>query len=196
MIELPEKPAPRGVAPRLIDFSTTQRSAGGGVTEVILRPGTRWAADFSFPPMRPDLRRVFTARLVRAKAEGLRLAWPLGQVRQGNPGTPVVDGTGAMGTALPLRGLNPGYAAKEGYWLSLTDGDGLSYLHQVQALAVADNAGEATLAVWPPLRGEFADGDAVNLVAPVLEGILTGDMGWELPLGDRVPLSFTLEERA
>src|SRR3546814_10400759 len=74
-------------------------------------------ANISFPPMLPSVSRIFIARLLKAKREGLRIPYPLIDVPQGAPGSPVVDGADQSGTTINLRGLTPGYAAKEGYWL-------------------------------------------------------------------------------
>src|SRR3546814_1909417 len=69
----------------------------------------------------PILSRIFIARLLKAKREGLRIPYPLIDVPQGAPGSPVVDGADQSGTTINLRGLTPGYAAKEGYWLSIEE---------------------------------------------------------------------------
>lgn len=196
MIELPASPAPRDVSPRLLSFDLTLRPATGAAVTLIARPGSRFAADFAFPPMMPDAARVFVARLLKAKSEGLRMPFPLLGVSQGIPGTPVVDGAGQAGTSLAVRGLNPGYVAKEGWWLSIEDADGQHYLHVVTAPATADGTGDATLSIHPPLRSPFADGDTVHLAKPMIEGLVTSDVQWPLPVNRRVELSFTIEEAA
>jgi hypothetical protein len=147
--------------------------------------------------MSPATARLFQARLARAKAEGLRMPWPLLGVPQGAPGAPVVNGSGAAGTGLPLRGLSRGYRVLEGYWLNVTDAGGQIYLHQASARADAAGDGTATLGVWPPLRSVLADGSAVQLAKPEIMGLVTSDVGWELPVNRLISgLTFTVEESA
>lgn len=194
---LPDGVTTAHAKPMLKDPGFVQRSAGGGASTFIDRPGARFAAEISFPPLRPEKARALVTRLQQARGDGLSLRWPLLGAGQGIPGTPTVDGALAAGTSLPVKGLNPGYAAKEGYWLSIRDADGVSYLHQVTALVVADGTGDATMAVWPPLRGVFVDGDDIELRAPVIEGLVTSDIEWELPANRIVtPPSITIEEVA
>lgn len=196
MIELPASPAPRDVSPRLIDFGIVLRPATGAAITRIERPGSRFSAEFSFPPMMPEVARVFVSRLLQAKAEGLRMPFPLLGVSQGLPGSPVVDGAGQSGTTLLVRGFTANYLVREGYWLSIEDADGQHYLHNAVAAVAADATGDASLTIWPPLRVPFADGDAVHLAKPMIEGLVTSEASWPLPVSKRVEVSFTLEEAA
>lgn len=195
MIILPENPAPNSAAPSLLDFGFLQRPATGAAALRVDRPGSRWRLQFSYPTMRADVARPYISRLIAAKREGLRIAFPLQGVSQGSPGSPVVDGSGASGTSLPVRGLNPGYTAKEGYWLTIIDSDGVHYLHNVCATVVADSAGEATLTIEPMLRAPMADGDVILLARPLVEGVIDGDVSWNDELAGLINgLTFTLEE--
>lgn len=193
MIELPESPAPNGMEPALLDYGGVLRGAS---TIRIDRPGSRYRIGFSYPPMKPDTARKFTARLQRAKREGVRVTLPL-LVHQSFPGAPVVDGAGQAGTTLSVRGLTPGYAAKEGFWLTLIEADGTAYLHSLAATAIADAAGNADFEIEPPLRAPFADGAAIELAAPWIEGFVDGDeWGWSVPVNRLIAVGFTVEEFA
>lgn len=195
MIELPLSPAPNGVSPRLIDYGFTMRSPTGGAALRLDRAGSRFAAEVSFPPMKADTARVFVSRLLDAKSEGLRIEFPLLDVSQGNPGSPVVDGAGQAGKTLAVRGLNPGYVCKEGYWLSIEDADGQHYLHNVRATVRADSSGDATLAITPALRVPFADGATIHLAKPMIEGLVDGnEWSWQLPVNKLIALAVTIEE--
>jgi hypothetical protein len=197
VIVLPADPAPRNVAPQLLDFGTILRPGTGAPAVRINRNGTRWQAQFTMPAMTTLTARLFQARLARAKNEGLRMPWPLLGVPQGAPGSVVVNGTGAAGTNLPVRGLSRGYRVLEGYWLNVTDADGQIYLHQAAARADAASDGTATLAVWPPLRAVLADGSMVQLARPEIMGLVTSDVNWELPVNRVISgLTFTVEESA
>ena len=195
MITLPADAVPNSASPRLKDNNLIQRPATGGAAILIVRPGSRFIVDMVFPPMPADKARVVTARLVRAKRQGLRVEFPL-LVSQGNAGNPVVNGSGANGISLPLRGLVAGYVIKEGYWLHVVDGNGQYFLHQVAADVVVPGDGIVTLTVDPPLRTVLVDGNAVNISNPVVEGFVTSEANWEIPTNYLVVVAFTLEEAA
>lgn len=182
MIELPDDPAPNGVEIEVVDFGMTLRPAGGGSVLRVNRPGTRLRARVSYPPMKADVARKFWARLQTAKREGLRIEYPLLDLSQGSPGSPVIDGANPSGTTLALRGLTPGFAIKEGFVLTLIDGDGLRFTHFSAGSARADGSGDVEIAIEPPIRGVFADGDEVLLGKPTIEGALVEEIGWALSL--------------
>ena len=193
MIVLPTTPGLRAGMPTLIDFGFLQRPSTGAAPTHIDRPGMRFACEFSLPPMLAETARPFVSRLIRAKSEGIRVPYPLSGVSQGAPGNPVVNGSGASGTSLPVRGATPGYQVKEGWWLNVVDGDGVHCLHNVAA-DVTLASGSGTISVWPPIRADLSDGDNVVLDAPKFEGELTSEVGWPLPHRKVVTLSFTVEE--
>lgn len=193
MIELPASPAPNGMEPALLDYGIVQRGAS---SLRVNRAGNRYRVAFSYPPMQPEKAHTFTGRLTRAKRDGVKITLPL-IVPQGSPGAPVVDGVGQSGTSLAVRDLNAGYPAKEGFWLTIYEADGTGYLHQVVETVRADASGNATLAIEPPLRAPFADGDPIELAAPTVEGFVDGEeWGWSIPVNRLVAVSFTVEEYA
>ncbi len=193
MIELPSDPAPNGMEAALLDYGVIQRGAS---SLRVNRPGNRYRMAFSYPPMQPDKARTFTGRLTRAKRDGVKVELPL-IVSQGSPGSPVVDGAGQSGTTLAVRGLTPGYVAREGFWLTITDADDRGYLHQVMVTIAADGSGDATLLIEPPLRAPFADGADIELAAPWIEGFIDGEeWGWMIPVNHLVSVGFTVEEYA
>jgi hypothetical protein len=196
VIELPDWAVPAAATPRVVDFGFVQEAVGGSMTR-IERPGSKFEVDVSFPLMTAAKARVLVARIARARVQGLRIEYPLLGESQGNPGTPVVDGTDSAGRVLKLRGLALGYQVKEGYWLNLIGPDGARYLHQAAALVEADALGKAVLAVEPPLRIFPADGAAVELAAPVIEGLVVSDTAWALNPGALVNgIALTLREAA
>ena len=197
MIELPEWPAPNGMTASLIDFGLTLGGALGGADQRIDRAGSRYRVELTFPPMHADQARVFVSRLQRAKSEGLRVPFPLLDIEQGSPGSPVVDGGGQAGTLLAVRGVRANYRWREGYWLSIEATDGQHYLHNVAANGVADGNGGGTIAIWPPLREAFPYGAAVHLAKPMLEGLPEGDeTSWQVPVNKLMALSVVIRETA
>lgn len=194
MITLPDSPAPNGLGYALLDYGSIQR---GAASLRVDRAGSRYRLEISFPPMVPDTSRKFLARLQRAKREGIEIELPLLGVSQGIPGAPVLDGAGQAGTAIALRGLTPGYVVKEGFWLTISEADGTAYLHSVAETAVADASGEAAVQIEPPLRAPFADGDAVELARPFVQGFVDGDsLAWEVLVNRLIAPSFVMEEYA
>jgi hypothetical protein len=141
--------------------------------------------------------RIFVSRLLRGKTEGVRLEYPLQHETQGISGSPVVNGAGQAGTTLNLRGFQPYYTAKEGYWLSIKDATGQNYLYNVAGDFNASAAGVMTLQCYPPLRSPYLDGALVNFSKPIIEGLVDGDeLEWELSLDRNIGLSFSIEEAA
>lgn len=199
MIELPNDPSPNGVNIIPIDFGFHQRPGSGAAVLRVDRPGNRYRVELMFPPMKPETARKFTARTQRAVSEGLRADVPLLGLTQGAPGTPLVDGAVlAMVTSLPVRGLRPYYAAKEGYWFHVEDGDGVRYLHTLTETGIADASGDLTLSIWPPIRAPLADGDAIELVKPTVEGVVAEHPGHSLSVDRLIRFggSIVIEEAA
>lgn len=198
MITLPAGLVPNSARVAQVDFGFVQRPALGGALSRINRPGNRWQIELGWPTMPADDARTLVRRLSAAVTEGLRVVLPLQGVSQGDPGTAiVVNGSGAAGTALPLRGLVPNVAIKEGWWLTAIDSAGVHYLHQVAAPAVANGSGQVTLAITPMLRAPLVDGNTVLLAKPLVEGVITDQIGWELSPGSLVSgIGCVIEEAA
>lgn len=195
MITLPATIYPRAVTPKLLDFGVIVRPSSGAPAQRWDRLGTRYAMDFELPPLSGEDARLVTARLRQAKRDALRMPVPLFDGAQGSAGAPLVDGTDSAGTTLKLKGLTPGWMAREGYWLNVTDAAGALYLHSVAAPVGAGTDGKATLALAEPLRCVLADGAVVRIANPVIEGLLTSDISWADPVGRIVQLpAFTIEE--
>lgn len=196
MITLPAEFVPRDAMPQLLDFGMLLRPASGAPALRINRTGSRYMLQVEFPPMLPEKARRFVALMHAAKREGLRMAFPLMGLVQGG-GAAKVDGWGAAGTSLPLKDMTPGYMVRQGMWLSVEDADGTRCLHNVAEAARVASDGKVTLTIEPPLRVALANDDDVNVSAPTIEGWITSDVGWALPVNRIVSgLGFTLEESA
>lgn len=197
MIELPSSPAPNGVSPSLIDFGMFLQPSTGAEDLRVDRKGSRYRLSVSYPKMTSDDARVFVSRLLRAKSEGLRMAFPLVDVNQGAPGAPVVDGAGQAGKTLMVRGLTPGYAVKEGYWLSIQDENGRHYLHNTGPAVRAGADGKAALTLAEALRWPFANGAIIHLAKPMVQGFVEGqEWQWQIPVDRMIAIQFPLREAA
>lgn len=196
MIELPEIPAPNGAQPALIDFGIDLVPATGARELRVDRPGSRFAIEVSFPPMKPATARVFISRLLEAKRKGVRIPYPLIEP-QGSPGAPVVDGVDQSGTTLAVRGFTPHYLFKEGFWLSIEDEDGQHYLHNCRSTGWADASGAASFVIEPALRHPFPDGAALHFGKPMIEGRPVGsEWSWQIPLNHLIALGVPIKETA
>ena len=195
MITLPTGVYPRGVKASLLDYGVIVRPSSGAPAQRYDRLGSRFAMEFELPPLDGETARLVKARLIQAKRSALRMPVPLLGGPQGAPGAPLVNGTDSAGTTLKLKNLTPGWFAREGYWLNVTDADGALYLHDVAAPVRAGSDGKATLTLGVPLRCVLADGAAVRISNPVIEGLVTSDIGWSDPVGRIISgIVFTLEE--
>lgn len=176
-IRLPDRPMPNDMDVLLMDMGGVLRGAS---SLRIDRPGNRHAITFKYPreAMAPEVASGFKARLKRAKRQGIEVKIPL-LVPQGLPGAPVVDGAvTSSASSLAVRGLNPGYAALEDFWLTIIEADGTAYLHSISVTAVAGADGKAVWQIEPPLRAPFADGDTIEIGAPYIQGFVANEMGF------------------
>lgn len=194
VVELPASPGPRSVEWEVVDFGGTLRGGLGGSSQRVNRLGNRWRVTVAMPPMDPAQGRLWFTRLSRALRNGA--SWRIRQVGTppGSPGTVLVNGAGQAGAAIALDGFLPGYALRDGQWLSILTG-GQRYLYQCAAAVMANASGQATVQIEPPLRVVPADNDPVEIGRPVIEGLLDVPPG--LVLDERrlaAGFSFTIEE--
>lgn len=195
MITLPAEFTPREANPFLVDTGGILRGATGGAAGRLNRPGQRWGVEVTMPPMSHDKARRFAALMTVAKRDGLRLTLPLGggEVQGGGAGS--VDGSGAAGTSLPVVGLTQGFMLRLGTWLTVENAAGERFAHQIAAPVRVGTDGKATITLTTALLTELADGDAVLVSQPTIEGVVTSEVNWVLPVNRIVQgLSFRVEE--
>jgi hypothetical protein len=179
-----------------LDFGGLMPSALGGSTDRIDRLGTRYMAQIDTPAMRlePDGRR-WSARLLRARREGALIEIHQPDFDAGAPGAPVVASDTASGRSIPISGLTPHYAVREGQWLNYVV-DGQRYLDQVTAQVLANASGVATITIQNLLRVPLTAGDTIVLAKPCIEGWIEGDFGIARSVDRITSFSFTLSEKA
>jgi len=185
----------RGDAITAISAGGLLRSALNNVTDRIERLGDCWGAPVETPSMliEPDGRR-WSARLARAFKEGGIVSIHQPGFSVGAPGGAVVAADTAGGRMLPLTGLTPYYAIREGQWLNYIVA-GQRYLDQVREQVIADAAGEATLTLQNLLRVPLVEGDAIDLATPALEGWMEGDFSIPRGVDRTTSFSFTITEK-
>ena len=194
-IELPPWCVPNGATHALIDAGGVVRSALNTAAQRVDRMGSHYRAALTFPAFdEPRDGRVIVSRLVRAKRLGLRVEYPLLE-RQPVSGRIVVDGAGQAGFALAVRGFTARTVIREGWWLSIEAASGQHYLHNHAAEILPGVDGRATLMLSEQLRAPFADGDAVHLIRPMIEGLIEGnEQAWTQDVENKVGIEVTIEE--
>lgn len=195
MIILPTWPGARRAVPSVLDFGGILQPDSGAETQRQNRLGNRYAVSFEMPPLENATEgRIWVNRLIRGQREGARMEYPLLDFKPGTPGAFVVNGASQAGTSLALRGGTPGYQFKEGQPFNVVIG-GYHYLDFIAADVTANGSGQATITLSQMLRKPPADGDALRIVDPVIEGWVVGDqLSWELALNRTIPLSFQIHE--
>lgn len=196
-ITLPDPVKISDVEPFLRDFGGTLTPFLGGEEIRLNRLGMRLGGRFSIPPTiyATDGQRL-VSRLLQAKASRLVVPWPQPGFDPGTLGTPLVQTAVAGGTSLQIKGLPSGKSLVEGQFLTLhRTADGRRYLHALTANSVANGAGIATVALFPPMRVSFAINDAIDL-EPSIEGhVLPGEeLRWKISLAHHLAVEFSVVE--
>lgn len=194
MIVLPDIYPTRVVDYEVLGGGFDVRTARGALAGRVVTPGGRFAVTVEFPTMTYERAMALRSLMTSAKSEGLRMAMPLGIEKQAG-GTGAVDGSGAAGQSLPVKGLTPGAMIRQGYWVTVIDADGNHCLHQVAAPVRVGSDGKATLTVDFPLRTVLANNEVVLVAKPLIEGLITSEVNWTLSIDHYVTgLTFRLEE--
>jgi hypothetical protein len=196
-VSLPSLPDLAQVSARLVDFQSVLTPILGGPVQTIQRLGARFAVDVTLPPLEPVDAASFLAARMKARAENetLTLAWPQAEVWSVIAGSPVVNGAGQAGARLNISGLTAGQTVPAGRFFSFQAG-GRHYLHVTTQAVTANGSGQVQLHVAPLLRASPANGAALNFSAPVVEGLLTGNVEWTLERLRWTSTAFTLAENA
>lgn len=167
---------------------------GGAATRFQRLP--KWAVDVDMPPLSyPDAMKWFP-RLTKGDVTPLRLALAQPELEpMGHSGALVVDGANQSGMTLNIRGGNQNYLILGGQWLSLTvAAKGRSYLYMVDEDVRITALGKAAVKLTTPLRRRPADGDALTVEEPVIEGFTDVNPGWSMKSFFETGIRFTLTE--
>jgi hypothetical protein len=180
-----------------LEFGGLLPSALGGATARIERMGDRYSVQVSTPPMKiePDGRR-WSARLMKARREGGIVEIHQPDLNIGAPGSPVVSATTANGRSIPVSGLTPYYAVREGQWFNYFDAAGQRYLEQAAEQVIADASGELELPLQNLLRIPLTAGWSINLAKPCIEGWIEGDFSIPRAVERITSFNFVVSEKA
>lgn len=139
-----------------------------GQQQVYKHQGQWWEMDVSLPPMKRQDAEAVAAFLIslNGKYGTFLLGDPLASSPMGVGGSPVVSGAGQTGSSLIASGFTPSSTVmKAGDWFQL-GATSITRLYKVMEDAVSDESGNATLKIWPDLRGSPGDGSALIINNP------------------------------
>lgn len=193
MIDLPDHGyVSRTITP--IDPGGAADGTLGGPSDFIDRPGYRYAVRYELPPIRSkDEARIFETLLEQGSREDVSYPWPL-DIKSLPMGAPLINGSSPPGSVIPLKGLAPGTAIRQGQPMAVILADGTGFVHKATAQALVGDTGIVTVSVFPWTRTTFADGLTVEIERPRIRGILQWDGSTQGAEGSR-PFSFTITER-
>lgn len=198
-IALPTAPLPQSVTVSPVLFGGPILAGLGGEDQYINRLGSRWQLDVQTPRLVPEPDgRLWTDVLAQAWVTGERVSFAVPQpgLAIGDPGTPVINGSGQTGSGISLRGFAGSYLIRRGQFFSIMSG-GRRYLHRVAHPVDigATAAGDSIFGILPMLRVSPADGDTVEFLNPAVEGIVLGDQrSWTHVIARTQGLKFSIRE--
>ena len=177
---------------KVYSASAPQRPAFGRATAGISRMGDHWSVEVDPGALALEQGLAFIADVIEGRRTALRI--PQLDVDTGALGLTIVDGAGQSGESLNVRGFEAQAVVRKGWFLSIIHA-GERSTHQARAEAVAGADHRVTLSIWPMLSRPYADGDAVEIVEPWIEGVLTkgGDFDVSRPASAK-PDAFVIEE--
>lgn len=193
---LPTSPRPSKMTPRPIyTRNETRPATGAGPVGRNLRPGTRWAWDFEYPPMTYVESLAFNDLLTEDQTIVVDILQP--GLAIGSPGTPLVNGASQTGRTLNLKGVTPGYVFRKGQWLSVIGAGGQRFAYRSSAAATANGSGNIAIPLLSMIRVALPNNAVVEIAEPKAEGWATlAEDALAIDAIDRlIYLSFTLEER-
>ncbi len=198
IIALPLTPAPNGATPLLRDFGGVLTPFLGGPEQRINRVGTRFGIRVTMPPMESDeAGRRFVSKLLQARQGRALMKWPQLAFDPGATGNPLINAAVTGGSAIPIKGLPAGYAAKDGQFFSIIRA-GRRYVHMFTGDGAANGSGGLAAQIFPMLRTSLLVNDVIELAQPMIEGhVLPGEeLAWEMSLERNIGLSFSIMEAA
>ena len=197
IVTLPNCPVPGDATLSLVSYATEMTGPLGGPTQRVIRVGSRFRLDLSYPPMPYDEGRQFLSRLNRAEASPVAIGFPQRGLHPVYPGPLVVNGAAVApinsGGQLGVRAGTPAAEFLDGQFFHVASG-GRRWVHQVVGDTVLDATGSATIGVVPLLRFVPQDGDALEFVNPLLEGFVARGWNWSVEMLNRVGLKVSVTE--
>lgn len=170
-LDLPSFPAPRRISLGKHDTVGSARSPFSGVRQVQeWLAGKWWTVTVELPPMTAQNGQAWSAWF--GALRGISGSFLIGDTANVNPrgvasGAPQVNGAGQTGFTLATKGWTPStpLILRSGDKIQISSGLGTRY-HENLTDVDSDSSGNATLNIWPALRGSPANGQALVTIAP------------------------------
>ena len=193
---LPQPRLPQTATPRYLDFGGVLTPPGGGIAQMLVRPG-HFALVVNYPRLKPEPDgRILMSAIRQAKLEGALFPVPEPGLPVIAYGTPQVNGNGQTGMSLEIKGATAGITILNGKWLSIIFA-GRRYLHHATADTLVGGDGTCLLPIFPMLRISPNDSATIELATPYIEGTLGGNtVDVELAIAKATPASLTITEMA
>lgn len=192
IVTLPICPPPVDATFTPVSFATDMQGPLGGAAQRVLRLGDRFRVELAWAPMEYDDARKFLARLLRAAASPVAVQFPQRGLKPLSPGAVVAVANASL-SSVQVSGGTPGFLLKEGQFFSLASA-GRRWVHNLQQDVQLDGSGAGVLPINPLLRVAPATGDALEFVAPVLEGFVDQSWNWTVQMLVRVGLKIAVTE--
>ena len=200
IVTLPDYPAATSCTFKLNSFASDLTPPLGGQVQRVIRLGSRFSLDLEYPAMQYAIGQQWLSRLLYAEGYPVAVPFPQRGAVLTSAGPVVVNGAAASplnsGGQLAVRGGTPGTTILAGRFFHVASQQtGRRFIHQLIADVTLDGSGAGTFGIVPFLRFTPEDGDALELVNPLLEGFLTGaTTSWTLELVRRLGLKFSVME--
>lgn len=191
-IDLPPLTDHADCQPYLVSAGGILKSPVGGAAMAIGRLGDRMGMDVTLPSMAAEDARRWRARLISARTQRLTVRLILPQEPFAALGAITVSGAGQAGMTLNITGGAAGKTIPEGLFFSVTDGT-RHYLYGARADLVL-TGGAMALPMTPMIRRAPSNGSSLNFAAPVLEGLIEGEIRWSIQNQQAGAISFKIEE--
>ncbi|MDQ7018850.1 MAG: hypothetical protein Q9M33_06770 [Robiginitomaculum sp.] len=162
----PTAPCPINQNFNWTDNRVLAASALSDAVQVMARAGGYWEVDVQLPPLTTAEVRAWFAALKRAQTEPVYFSPPYSSalLSGGNPGAPLVNGAGQVGTTLVTDGWTNGYVIQEGDYLSFNNGT-FDELHTIKygSPVTVDGLGNATLTLAEPIQRTPPDNAVIRI---------------------------------
>lgn len=156
----------------------------GGPDSRFPRLGSRHVCDVVLENMTAAQAQAWQNRL-SSEDQTVVFAIPTRGLDIGDPGTPLVDGSGQTGSTLKVKGVPAGYVVKENQPVPVvsfnprTSADQV-FFYRARGPATANGSGVVDIPLNVIIRFPHLNNDAVLLAAPVIEGFVQSYSGFDI----------------
>lgn len=194
-LDMPVTSAPVNMTFRAVSTTAFNESIFTGKQYVLARDKQYWAVDISLPPMKRADAEEWIAFLLQLRGRiGTFKCGPVGESAMPRgfivPGATVSSDT-ASGTGIPITGgpIVAQNALRKGDFIEVD-----SYLYKVLEDVQTGSSGEATVEVWPNVRGVSEDDEVIVENPKSLFRLTTDTISYDLDLAMNYGLQFSAME--